>query len=589
MGPNTAQPVPADKMLRRVNLVRLLCRAGAVLLGALHSASAATYQMMNPDGIAYLDIADRYVQGDFRSAVNAVWSPMYSWALSPVVAMSSGSTTIEFSLVHLANLVIYLVALTAFEFFWRQVSAAAHGRSIPDGSFPPWAWTLYGYLLFVWVSLELISISAVTPDLLMSALLYVAAGLVARIRVVGASASAFAMLGMVLGLAYLSKSVMFPLSLVIIAIAVAPIKSAPMRAVRTALALAMFAATAGPFVALISEAKGRFTFGEAGHLTYLKVMNGVPYAHWQGYPGEMPLKHPSRRILDVPPIYEFGSPVPGTYPIGYDPSYWYEGAVARFSFSVQREALLQNVAFYARLFLVNQLAPLFTVLVLYLVATRSAASGSPFFESWGFALIAGAALLLYALVLVEGRYVGAFLLLLWADLLSRVRLPSAARARTVAVIVMTAAMVTLAWPVARSSLNVTRVLLLYWQASEPTRQVLLPVWPDQVAAALRQSGVSAGDEVAVIGYAFESYWARLARVRIVAEMFGWEASPFWRDPGTRERALTAFAGAGAKAVIAEQVQADLVPEGWRRVGSSHFVLLLAAAHHGDGSRVRQLK
>ena len=44
-----------------------------------------------------------------------------------------------------------------------------------------------------------------------------------------------------------------------------------------------------------------------------------------------PLVHPSRKILDTPPIYEFATPVKGTLPIWYDPSYWTEGAVPRVS------------------------------------------------------------------------------------------------------------------------------------------------------------------------------------------------------------------------------------------------------------------
>src|SRR5690242_18466110 len=36
---------------------------------------------INPDGISYLDIGDAWWHGDFRSAINPYWSPMYSWIL----------------------------------------------------------------------------------------------------------------------------------------------------------------------------------------------------------------------------------------------------------------------------------------------------------------------------------------------------------------------------------------------------------------------------------------------------------------------------------------------------------------------------
>ena len=34
---------------------------------------------MGPDGISYLDIGDAYLRGDWYVAVNAMWSPFYSW------------------------------------------------------------------------------------------------------------------------------------------------------------------------------------------------------------------------------------------------------------------------------------------------------------------------------------------------------------------------------------------------------------------------------------------------------------------------------------------------------------------------------
>jgi hypothetical protein len=107
-----------------------------------------------------------------------------------------------------------------------------------------------------------------------------------------------------------------------------------------------------------------------------------------------------------------------------------------------------------------------------------------------------------------------------------------------------------------------------------------PRWPGEVALALRDAGLRPGDPVGLVGYGFDSYWARLARVRIVAELPAAEAGPFWRDePGVRERVVGAFARQGVRAVVAEGAPPDVRMDGWIRVGSSttHLIALPRAA------------
>ncbi|MHC4572433.1 MAG: hypothetical protein ACYS0C_10215, partial [Planctomycetota bacterium] len=39
--------------------------------------------LVNPDGISYISIAQKYINGDFSNAVNGWWGPMLSWLLVP--------------------------------------------------------------------------------------------------------------------------------------------------------------------------------------------------------------------------------------------------------------------------------------------------------------------------------------------------------------------------------------------------------------------------------------------------------------------------------------------------------------------------
>jgi hypothetical protein len=105
-----------------------------------------------------------------------------------------------------------------------------------------------------------------------------------------------------------------------------------------------------------------------------------------------------------------------------------------------------------------------------------------------------------------------------------------------------------------------------------------PSWPE-VAEELHRLGIRSGDKVAVIGYAFDSFWARLARVQIGAEMFGWQADEFWLgNPSLQSEVLRAFASTGARAIVAERVPAYVRPTGWHQVGKSNYYIYVLNLH-----------
>jgi hypothetical protein len=319
---NTLQKVFGDDA--NSSKVRILFRVMTIALGGLHTYAAVKSQSMNADGIAYLDIGDAYFRADWANAVSAVWSPLYSWILGLVNFIFKPSMEWEFPTVHIVNFIIYLFALTSFEFMWskvRKINSQPESHRLSD---PLW-WTL-GYLLFIWTSLSLIQIWSVTPDMLMAALVFLAAGLVARIRSGDENPRIFLSLGLILGLGYLSKTFMFSVALVFLGLAWLVQKWTWSSFLKTLLATGVFLIVSLPFILLISNVKGKFTIGEAGTVTYVRHVVGIPYPHWQGDPlNNIVPAHPSRVVHQSPPVYEFGEPIGGTYPISIDPSYWYEG------------------------------------------------------------------------------------------------------------------------------------------------------------------------------------------------------------------------------------------------------------------------
>jgi hypothetical protein len=456
---------------------------------------------------------------------------------------------------------------------WRQLRPVNSNQYSANSEqwvvLPAWGWWGVGYALFIWAALNQIQVWAVTPDMLMAAFLFGAAGLLARIRAGRDSWRTFALMGCLLGLGYLSKAIMLPVSLFFLAAAFVAVANWRRAVVGTAVALFCFILVAGPFIGLMSVWHGRFTYGDAGKFTYVRHVNHVVYPHWQGEPpGDGVPLHPSRQIFDNPPIYEFAAPIGGTYPISLDQTYWYEGVVVRFDLGNQLRQLLASALDYADLFIYQQAAVLFGLALLYGLRQWGRFSLLAGLRGWLLSGVGLLGLLLYAPILVAGRYVGAFILLFWSDLLAQVRLPDTAVARYV---IRSVTLLMILFILANVALfNLQRFADLSG-GSEPPGLVEVvgpPEWPGAVAEELWRLGIAPGDQVAVIGYAFDSYWARLARVKIVAETLGWQADALWLgDPAFQEEVLATFASAGANAVVAEYVPAlcqyDRLASGWQ--------------------------
>jgi hypothetical protein len=188
-------------------------------------------------------------------------------------------------------------------------------------------------------------------------------------------------------------------------------------------------------------------------------------------------------------------------------------------------------------------------------------------------LIALAVFGFYGIVLVSGRYIGVFVIIFWADLLANIRIPNTSFTRKLMSILASLTIVFLLANLAAFSLSGYRDLGAAANASSSAGGTL-PEWPGEVAQTLLNIGLESGDPVAIIGYGFDSFWARLARVKIVAEMPINEAESFWTaDPEFQSEVIEAFAASGAKAIVAETVPSYVSLPGWEQVGDSNYYIL----------------
>ena len=552
---------------KALSAARWVFRIGLVVVGAVICYRTRLY--MNPDGVSYLDVGDAVARGDLHGLVNRYWNPLYPLVLLAARALTGFSARIEFQTVHAATYVQYLLCLVGVEYFVAQLTGPDVGRPSTEGEAradepvtPAPMVALMAYPLFFWFTASVLNLYYVTPDLLVAALVLFVAGLVARLRRGARGTRIGAVLGLLLGLAYLTKSAMLFVggAFLVAAWLAAGLK----RGVLTvAVAAAVYAVVAGSWIAVLSVDAGRLTFGDTGRLNYAWMVNGVQaFAHAgpdQGVNGR--LVHPPRISGRAPRVYEFAEPVVGTYPLWTDPAYWYEGIDPPYIEERQQRVLAQSwqrykdIARQEKLTIRMFLAALLTLLL---------AAGRRVYRTlwdavrrWELALPALAPFFMYALVAVKSRYIGPFAFIIGMTLLQSVRVLRPRRA----------------WLLAPAF---SIALVLGWTLATDAMRVQEGRWNDKswrIAEALAGRGLEPGARVGHVGYTFGAYWARLGRYRIVAEVPRGEDRAFHRTSGSRrERVIEDFRRAGAVAVIAS---GDTSPgAGWERLAGVDAWLLV---------------
>ena len=386
------------------------------------------------------------------------------------------------------------------------------------------------------------------PDVLVSALVYAICGVMLRARRRTQLRWA-AMLGALLGLAYLAKTPMLALAPVFLAASALVLSDASRRTAHLAVASLAMSSVAVPFILVLSIANGRLTAGDSAALNYLWHIDDAPLVHWQGGPPPMgqPLHH-SQLVLDRPPVYAFDAPFPVTYAPWYAPEYWFVGATPFVRLGAQVQAIWAGLQVYSRM--VVDLSVVLAVLGVVLSMHRR-----PWSRRWSgpwLALMAPAvaALCMYSLVLVEARYVAPFVVLFVLALLMLVRLPKSGWSATL----LTNAVLLIV---------LVQVLQIGSIVADPAGSLVSQIrqgalfQPDdnaQVALALRSAGVESQAAVATGDRGFNAYWARLARVRIVAEVSGFDGPGILEaDPQARDATQQALLAQDVRAVVARGV------------------------------------
>jgi len=551
---------PADSA-RSVRLLRIVMWIATITAGLLQALASRFY--ISGDGNSYLDVASAYLRGDFANAINSYWSPFYSWLIALVLWVFKPSGYWETTILHLLNFVGLLLALRAFEFFFRQFLTAKENFALPEAEsiqLPVTAWWMLGYALFLSATLQVLGMYPITaPDHWVCIVTFLSIGLILKISISGGGLPYFAALGIVLGLGYLTKTFYFPLAFLFIGTAWLASRQLGKNLTGALIALIAFVLVAGPLVFALSKAKHRFTYGDVGKIAYAEFMDWLPQPiFWEGGDGSGNPKHPARIILSSPRVYEFAEPIGGSYPMWYDPSYWKDGIEIHFHPANELKILRQSTGTFFLIFFI-QLEYVVGLAVLVFCNLRAREWFAVTFRQWFLWFPAAAACLGFAGVLVEGRYVASFLVILWlAAFASSLGSASVASGRVAVAVVLA---VTLVTGVKTLKYAATDVLAIHKQVNEN--------W--EAAQKLKELGVRPGDRVALIGVLAEQHWLRLANVKGVAELRYRDEQKFWTgDANLQERVFTAFAGTGSKIVVATHAPVTVVKEGWIRLGNTDF-------------------
>jgi hypothetical protein len=97
----------------------------------------------------------------------------------------------------------------------------------------------------------------------------------------------------------------------------------------------------------------------------------------------------------------------------------------------------------------------------------------------------------------------------------------------------------------------------------------------QVAEDLRRRGLRPGDTVAVLGQELRAdYWARLAQLRVVAELPEDSLETFWQATSQKQAfILDAFACTGAKILVTHFKPPAAHSEGWQGLENTGYYAL----------------
>jgi hypothetical protein len=589
--------------------VRVFFWCIAAFLGFLQAWSSRV-TLDNMDFLPFVDMANYILRGEWSMVPNGTSNPLLACLLALTFEILKPSVYWEYPAIHFQLFVIFLFSLWCFDFFLRQMILVYRQQNLAEQLHAPdWALLTVGYTLFLWSSLALIRVSLTEPDMLVAAFFYLAAGLLLRIGQRKVGWSSYLALGAVLGLGYLTKAIMFPLSLLFLGAAMLMGARSRHGAFYALGATLVFVAFSAPCFVALSMKFGEPTFGGSGKFNALVDIDHLPLAFlWKGDEGPYgTLLHPIHQIFDRPATFEFASPVGGSYPLRYDFTYWIAGLTPHYLPGRMAKNLAANFIHSARWWVLGLNGSIIVGLfVLFWMSGRRWLTLRDIGALWFLLIPSLVPLGMYGALHIEPRFIGGFSAVALTCLFFSVKLPPTRNARRVF------SGVALLLPLMFvSRLGADRVLTLTNLSSVRNLNA-------EIVVGLQAMGLRSGDAIASLqlggvpsstrltkpssitpdptagltalpnpgneGFAGPAFWASLGRFRLVAEVYfvpetytpdlirlhrEFRDNDFWdADTERQEKLIDALAKTGARLVVSLQEPRGPGAAGWRRIGNT---------------------
>ena len=565
-----------------------------VLVAAFGYARYDGY-IMDGDGTAFLDIAQELNTHRAALAVNGYWNPGYPTLVAIAERVAHPSLWRELTLVRYVNVLIVVLAMLACIFFTTGlVLARTRGGDVTKAAVPAPALHLLGLAMLLLSLQRELPVAAPRADTLLFALLLFAGGLLLRILADNRRLWHFSALGVVLGLAYLTKSFAFLPSIALLAAfgLFGLLRPAERRWILlgSGLCAVVFALIAGPYIAAISRQLGHFTTGESARLNYAFFVDGTPrwhewFHHDLGHAGGLFL-HPETALATQPPIFSYAAHPVGTFPLWFDPAWWTLGLKPHVWLPGHLARLLRNIVVFAR-YLLGRPEPFVLLGVLLVFGAKPPYLHRRFRENvWFFAPVAWGLLMLaiYFPIDLQDRYLTAPLFLVVLPLFAGLQTPrvaapgppltSEAVSGTPSVLANALILLFAGIVLSQSATH----LADRRRHTSPAEQGH-PGFAAQIftaSAALNQLGLKPGDKIACMGdlacYT-DFYWARLAGTQILGQVeTPHQATPVtvWNSTPDKRTITAPLAHMGLRYIVSLFPNAAGKPEGWVQLGDSNF-------------------
>jgi hypothetical protein len=389
---------------------------------------------------------------------------------------------------------------------------------------------------------------------------YLIAATMLRLRRTVNSAATLMSLGAVLGAAYLTKAVMFPIGILVLVVLLTLRPKGTTSFSTSLIAVIVFAIVVLPQVYSVSMKSGRLSFGSVGSIAYARYVNKYP-KFWTGQPqGSGTPAHSIGPMATSPPVYSFAmNEEHRSYPLWDEPAHWYAGMTPHFDIRDQVAATSLALRVYA-----GVLGKVLLPLLLVLLSVRRKTNPT----TTVLVCLSVTVFVIYGSVHAEPRLIAPWFVIGALAFLSGSTVVQSSKRRSAAIagvyLITAVCLIAVVIQTARS-INPERDEAGF--TSAVSSQLL-------VAQKVSALGIGRGSKVMLVGDESDIYWARLAGVQVAYQVLLPDAPAYWALSENSRAVLNEnVAQRGASAVVASWTNPPSSSTGWIRVSDRNYFIL----------------